>query len=82
MVVWCVSTPLVNKAVRQDGNSEFKARKGGGTGGGILLHGEVDQSQVVENLPLEWSKVDGPLQTANGLERGDSEVGRGEERGM
>ena len=48
----------------------------GETGGWILLHGEVDQSQVVEDLPLKWSKVDGPLQTANGLE-GRREVGGG-----
>ena len=47
--------------MRQDGKPEFRASKGGGTGGGILPHGEVDESQVVEDLPLEWSKVDGPL---------------------
>ena len=46
--------------MRQDGKPEFRASKGGGTGG-ILPHGEVDESQVVEDLPLEWSKVDGPL---------------------
>ena len=72
--------------MRQDEKPEFRASKGGGTGGGILPHGEVDKSKVVEDLPLEWSKVDGSLQTANGLRVGGGErregVGWGEARGM
>ena len=35
-------------------------------GGGVLLHGEVDQAQVVEDLPVEGSEVVGSLQTGDG----------------
>ena len=36
-------------------------------GGCILLHGQVDEAQVVENLPIKGSQVVGPLQAADGL---------------
>lgn len=36
-------------------------------GGGILLHGQVHQAQVVQHLPVKGRQVVGPLQTADGL---------------
>ena len=33
----------------------------------VLLHGQVDKAQVVENLPIKGSQVVGPLQAADGL---------------
>lgn len=36
-------------------------------GGGILLHGQVDQAQVVQNFPVKRRQVVGSLQTADGL---------------
>lgn len=37
-------------------------------GGGVLLHGQVHQAQVVENLPVKGRQVVRPLQAADGLE--------------
>ena len=34
--------------------------------GGVLLHAQVNQAQVVENLPVEGGEVGGPLQAADG----------------
>lgn len=36
-------------------------------GGGVLLHCEVDQTQIVQDLPVKWCQVVGPLQTTDGL---------------
>ena len=43
--------------------------------GRILVEGEVDESQVVEDLPLKGSEVRGPLETADGLQRSRGENG-------
>lgn len=34
--------------------------------GGVLLHAQVNQAQVVEDLPVEGGEVGGPLQAADG----------------
>lgn len=36
-------------------------------GGGVLLHGQVHQAQVVEHLPVKGRQVVRPLQAADGL---------------
>lgn len=36
-------------------------------GGGVLLHGQVDQAQVVQDFPVKRRQVVSPLQTAEGL---------------
>ena len=36
-------------------------------GRGILLHGQVNQAQVVEDLPIKRSQVVGPLEAADCL---------------
>ena len=38
-------------------------------GGGVLLHGQVHQAEVVQHLPVERRQVVGALQAADGLER-------------
>lgn len=37
--------------------------------GGVLLHGQVHQAQVVQHLPVKGGQVVGPLQAADGLGR-------------
>ena len=35
----------------------------------ILCHSEMNQAEVIENLPVKWSKIDGTLQATNGLKQ-------------
>jgi len=37
-------------------------------GGGVLLHGQVHEPQVVQDLPVKRRQVVGPFQAADGLE--------------
>ena len=39
--------------------------------GGVLLHGEMYQTQIVQNLPVKRGQVVGALQTTDRLKYGD-----------
>ena len=68
---WCPETPATPTAKQHVECRHLGPQVDGSRqeveGGCILLHGQVDEAQVVENLPIKGSQVVGPLQAADGL---------------